>query len=154
MDKPVAPGWQAELLRRGKLQLLTLTGSIRGELWLWARVHPTHPPNFTVGLRYVDLAGQDLRLMRCNGRHPGPHPNVLGPPRTIPPMIQHIHYTTQAYIDDMARRRPRARQPDGHAIATALYDDVHGAIEVLARKCNIFEPQGVMSLADPTRHLP
>ncbi len=84
------------------------------------------PDNFSVILVFKDSNRNYRPILRLNGNH-GTHCNRLERELICGP---HIHKITEKY-------QKRTNHPDGYAVATDRYTDLHEAIEVFMELANV-----------------
>lgn len=133
--KPLPKGWRGRLSITGlrarpgeahKRRDLALNAESGECFAIKCRQGVHNPLDFSVVLVYLDSAGNEYRLLRCNGWHESQHTNHLekcngATGHTFGPSF-HIHRATQRYQE-------AGRDIDGFAEGTTAYSDYESALE-------------------------
>lgn len=141
--KPLPADWQERLFNDGysdarhsrnrvRLDQAVAVGPVRGEYFLFRRIGHVDPAiDWTVGLGFTDLQGNEYRLVRANGPHGG-HRNRLEDEAL--PIGCHVHFATERYL------RARRCEEDGFAVPTEAYATLPEALQHLVSVTNLYVP--------------
>jgi hypothetical protein len=119
--------------RRSRIELEDIPdgGRLGGRFHVYARENLSAVVlgDWSVGLVYADYSEPERSypVIRCNGPHPSPHPNVIEGDTII--RHAHVHYLTERY--------QRIRKPDGFAEPTTAYTTMQGALDHLVSLANL-----------------
>lgn len=94
---------------------------------VYQRQNLEEPDSYSCGLSLLDVDGEELTLVRCNGPY-HPHGNPMEGERLD--FQCHVHFATERYMAD-------GRKPEHFAIGCDAYADLAEATRHLVRLCAI-----------------